>query len=281
VVGVGHSFEEMATTTIPTTTPEETMAAVGECLTGQWREEPFQAIGIASFGPIGVNAAAPDYGVIGVTPKAGWSQFNLRSSLKTFDVPITVDSDVNGAALAEATHGAGRGKDTVIYVTVGTGIGAGIVSNGRVSNGFSHPEAGHMVIPQHSDDLENACSCPFHDSCLEGLASGPSIMKRWQSDLSVLGPNHLGFQLEAHYLGAMCHNLIMTYMPDVILIGGGVLQAPGLIEAVRRETCKSLGGYLPALNSDEAMQALIQEPALAPISGLVGAYDLALMGLSQ
>ncbi len=275
VVSAGDDWTSPDCHTIPTSSPEETLAHTLSVLRKAFEQAPFAAIGVASFGPIGIQPGSADYGVIGATPKPGWSGFSFIEALKEFDVPIIIDSDVNGAALAEHQFGAGRDLARVCYVTIGTGIGGGIIIDGEVSNGKSHPELGHMLLAKHPDDLPEAGYCPFHGACLEGLAAGPSIMKRWGKNLSQLPSDHIAHEIEAHYLASLCLNLLLTIVPDRILLGGSVAQTPGLIDKVRVRTRQLLGGYLPDIDSSEAMASLIQLPELAPLSGLAGAYALA------
>ncbi len=275
VVSVGNDWRNSVTSTIATTTADETAAELIKFLRQQIAGKRVAAIGVASFGPVGIDPLSASYGVIGSTPKPGWSGFSYRDVLKEFAAPIVIDSDVNGAALAEARHGAGEGCRRVMYVTVGTGVGGGLVVDGCISNGSSHPELGHMLLPRHKKDLVDAGYCPYHRDCLEGLASGPSVKARWGLDLSELGSDHLGFELQAYYLAAMSSNIILQSVPDRIVLGGGVMQTQGLIEQVRIETRALLNGYRPDLDSESAMAELIQLPHHAPISGLIGAFELA------
>ncbi len=282
VLSVGRDWESAVSVSIPTRSPEETIGEVIDWLRETSVDRPFRSIGLASFGPIGVEATASDYGVVGSTPKPGWSGFDLRGSLhNAFDVPIKVDTDVNGAAIAEALYGAGRDTRTVVYVTVGTGIGAGVAVEGKSLNGFMHPEIGHMRIPMHAADSDFAGACPFHGQCLEGLACGPSIISRWGASLSNLPPGHEAHALQAHYLALMCTNLLLSYMPDRLLIGGGVAKTPGLVEATRERCIELLAGYLPALASADAMAKTIQRPGLGLQSGIAGAFVLAQQALND
>ncbi len=274
VVGVGTTVTDATITTIPTTTPEATAAAVLAVLRKAFDTAPFEAIGVASFGPLGIVPNSPEYGVIAATPKPGWRGFNYLDCLAEFQVPIVVDTDVNCAALAEARQGAGKNHSRVMYVTVGTGIGGGLVIDEQISTGASHPEIGHITLARHPHDLPDAGICPFHKDCLEGFASGPSIHSRWHQSLSQLASDHFAHRLEAYYLGQMCANLLLSMVPDMIVIGGGVSNSPGLIARVQQATRALLNGYLPALDSDTAMAQRISLPSLAPLSGLVGAFEL-------
>lgn len=275
IVSFGSSIQHSSQLTVSTSSPQQTGAEVLAFIRDQAKSSTITSIGVASFGPIGIDPAKADYGIIGNTPKPGWAGFSYPELLQEFGAPLAVDSDVNGAALAEVHNGSAKGKRRVAYVTVGTGIGAGFVIDGMVSNGRGHPELGHMLIPIHSQDLSNAGYCPIHGGCLEGLAAGPAIKARWGQDLSQLDSQHLGHRLEAYYLGVMCTNLILQFVPDIIVIGGGVIQTPGLLSRIREETAKTLNGYLAEYQEPGALDKLIVEPGCGPISGLVGAYELA------
>jgi len=260
---------------IATHDPEITLHSILSFLRREFNQRPFQSIGVATFGPVGIQKKQADYGVIGPTPKVGWQGVNYVEALEEFKVPIVVDSDVNSAALAESCVGVARGCPRVIYVTVGTGIGGGIILEGRPSNGLGHPELGHMTIAAHPDDPRPKGSCSFHGHCLEGLASGAAILKRWGAPLSELPPHHPAHALTSYYIAQMCLNLTLTLMPDALVLGGGVMETPGLRGAVCQQFRNLMAGYLPRWNSAEAVEQLIRQPELAPISGLVGAALMA------
>tara|TARA_B110000503_G_scaffold112638_1_gene168904 strand:+ start:197 stop:1123 length:927 start_codon:yes stop_codon:yes gene_type:complete len=275
IVSVGQDWQTAEQVTIPTTTPSKTLKAVIRFLQAQYQKAPFAAIGVGSFGPIAVNKTEPRFGEILATPKPGWEGFSFVNALAQFNRPIDIETDVNAAALAEAHFGAGQHCDRVVYVTVGTGIGAGLVIDRKISNGFMHPEFGHIPVPHHVDDSSENCICPFHNNCLEGFASGPSIAQRWGATLDELSITHDAYEREAYYLGIMSANLILSLMPHRILIGGGVAQAEGLIDRVRQQTRKQLNGYLQLINSDAAIATIIQRPGLGNNAGIAGAYLMA------
>ena len=275
VVSVGDKFDNATTINIPTESPSATMHKVIDFINNEAAGQPITAIGLASFGPIGINSSLPDYGVIGKTPKTGWSGFNYFEELSVFNAPIAIDSDVNGAALGESRCGVGKDKNRIAYITVGTGVGGGFVANSAVLNGIGHPELGHILVPRHPRDLLGSGCCPFHNDCLEGLASGPSIYARWGKDLSQLHSSHVAHELEAYYLASMCVNVLLQFVPDVIILGGGVMKTPGLIERVRETTVDLLGGYMPKYDSKKAIEKIIVPPLCEPVSGLVGAFEMA------
>ncbi len=280
IVSVGSHWDTAEKISIPTTTPSETLAAVVDFLQTQFQLEAFKAIGVGSFGPLEVNKFSSKFGQILATPKPGWEGFSFIEALQQFKLPVDVETDVNAAALAESLLGAGQTYDRIVYVTVGTGIGAGLVIDGKISNGFMHPEFGHIPVPHHVNDSPDACICPFHDNCLEGLASGPSISHRWGTTLSHLSESHEAYERETYYLAVMCANLILTLMPHRIIIGGGVAQAEGLIERVRQQTRQQLNGYLQNIDNEAAMASIIQAPGLGNAAGIAGAYLMARNALS-
>ncbi|MET0240578.1 MAG: ROK family protein [Sphingobium sp.] len=260
----------LAETRIPTTTPDET---IGRTL--HWLKEQacgrIAAIGIATFGPAGVDPSAPDWGCITTTPKPGWQGTDMAGPFAAaFGVPVGFDSDVNGAVMAEARWGAAQGHRMAVYVTLGTGIGGGAALDGRPLRGRSHPEMGHIPVRRDPADGAFAGTCPFHGDCLEGLASGPAIIARWGVPLSDLPPDHPGHTIIAGYVAQLCVTLEAMLSPGRIVIGGGVADTPGLIEAIRAHAAIRAGGYFPGFDP-----AAIVSPGLGERSGLMGALALA------
>ena len=262
-------------TSIATAAPAETLPKLLSYLRAEHKKEAFHAIGIGSFGPLGIAPERSDYGVIGPTTKPDWSYFSYPEALAEFNLPLVITTDVNAAAIAESTLGSARDSQRVIYVTVGTGIGGGIVISHQLNQGKFHPEVGHMKIAVNPDDPMPEGLCTFHGNCLEGLASGPAIEQRWGANLSDLNPNHPGNDLQANYLAQMCMNLLLTITPDSIILGGGVMQTPFLLSKVRLALREMMNHYMPQLSSEDAVEKLIKAPAFAPFSGLVGAALLA------
>lgn len=276
IVGVGQPESITAQCTrIATRSPRETLSQLLDYLRAEHKKEAFSAIGVGSFGPLGIDPTHSNFGVIGPTTKPHWSQVSYPAVLSEFEVPLAITTDVNAAAMAESSMGAARDCDRVIYVTVGTGIGGGIVINGEVNQGTFHPEIGHMRITVNPKDPMPEGVCAFHGNCLEGLASGPAIEQRWQADLSRLGENHPSINLQANYLAQMCMNLLLTMTPDTIILGGGVMETPSLLAKVRQELQRLMQHYLPQFASEAAIQTLIRAPEHRPYSGLIGAALLA------
>ena len=282
IVSVGKDPTEATRHRIETVSPSETAASIERILRKEIGDSSLDAIGIASFGPLDVDPEIAEYGQIGRTPKPHWEGFNLRSHLQeVFDCPVISESDVNGAALAEAHWQLDRPIQHLAYVTVGTGIGAGVIQNGSIANGRSHPEIGHIRVQRHPSDRTFSGTCPLHGDCLEGLASGPAIAARWGATLTELSQDHPGLVLEGFYLGQLAVNLVLHHRPDVIVFGGGVSQTPRLLERIRHECLLLLGDYLPELASADAMDTLIASPRLENDAGILGAFMMAQRAFSR
>lgn len=262
---------------IPTTTPEETLEQVIVFFKEAEREfGKLSALGVATFGPIDPNPASQAYGFVLPTPKPGWSNANVLGKLKSaFDMPITFDLDVNGAAFGESTWGAGQGLDTFIYLTVGTGIGGGVMANGRLLHGLLCPEMGHIMIPRdrERDPFEGAC--PFHKDCFEGLASGPALEKRWGQKAETLPPDHPAWELEAHYIALALANYITTLSPERIIVGGGVGGREDLFPLIRKNVQTILNGYVQSPAVTKNIEEYIVPPGLGVRAGILGAIALA------
>lgn len=272
----------LAQTRIPTEAPATTFPAMTDFFAaGSAAHGPIAGFGIASFGPIDIDPASPAYGTFTTTPKPGWSGTRFHDALARFRAPIVVDTDVNGAALGEWQTGAGQGCRTVAYTTVGTGIGTGVVRDGRPLIGFSHYESGHIPIARNLSHDPFPGHCPYHGDCLEGLAAGPAIEARWGQSLSELGCPANNVELIAGYIAQLATSLVLLHMPDRLIFGGGVMKAPGLIEAVRRETERRLGGYLRSPALDAGLERYLVLPGLGDDAGITGAIALGRQALSQ
>ena len=225
--------------------PGETLADIVGFFAGALAEGmPLVAIGVSAFGPLDRAPTSPTYGRVLATPKPGWAGTDILEALRPLGLPLALDTDVNGAALAEGRWGAARGLADFAYVTVGTGIGVGLVAEGRLVNGIGHPELGHYTPPRHPDDAFPGC-CPFHRDCLEGLASGTALAARVAPAApETLPDDHPAFALLGHSLGHLCSVLSFTAAPRRIVFGGGVSERATLIEGVRRSARTYLAGYL-------------------------------------
>ena len=282
-IGTGPD-DVRATARIPTTTPQETMTAVLQWFEAAAREHgAFQAIGVGSFGPLELDPARPAYGYITSTPKPGWQQTDIVGPLRArFEVPVGFDTDVNAAALGESLWGAGQGVDPLVYLTIGTGVGGGAIIHGRPLHGLLHPEMGHLQVPAPSTPgvVDSRCQCPFHDSCLEGYISGPAIAARWGAQAETLPAGHPAWAEVAETLARGLVSIITTLAPRRIILGGGVMEGPGVLEAVRAAVLRQLNGYLqvPALTDD--MDHYLVPPGLGQRSGVLGAIALGRQTLS-
>jgi fructokinase len=264
-------------TVIPTAAPAETMPQVIEFFQSVHRATPLAAIGLASFGPVDLDATSAHYGYVTTPPKPGWANFNILGAMrKAFDLPIGFDTDVNGAAMGEYRWGAARGLDTFIYVTVGTGIGAGGMVSGKLMHGLIHPEMGHMFVPQDQSRDKFAGVCPFHGNCLEGLASGPSIEKRWGvGKATELPAEHPAWDLEAQYLALAFANCVLVLSPQQIILGGGVSKNQQLYPKIREKMRAILNGYIKHASILNNGDDYIVAPGLGEQSGICGALALA------
>ena len=277
VCALGHgSGQLLDVRKFPTAGPGETIARIVEFFTAPGRPRA-AAIGVGAFGPIELDEHAPRWGeLLPSTPKREWAGAPLGATLRAgLDVPVVLETDVNAAALGELRWGAGRGAESLCYLTVGTGIGAGLVLNGAPVHGLLHPEAGHVRIPHDRARDPFAGSCPFHGDCWEGLASGHALRARWDADPAGLPDGHVAWDLEAEYIAAGILALVMIASPHRVIAGGGVMERPGLIGRVRGELTRLLGGYLrrPQLTGD--LTDFLVAPALGDDAGVRGAIALA------
>ena len=266
----------LAQTRIATRGPEETLADIDAFYAAQ--AEAFghpRAAGIASFGPIDLDRTSPAYGRLTTTPKQGWADFDLLGAIQTMlAVPTAIDTDVNCAALAEGAAGAAKGLSRYCYMTVGTGIGVGVVEGGKTSQGTGHPEVGHVrLLRAHGDDFQGIC--PYHGDCAEGMASGPAMKARWQKSAEDLEIDHPAWEIEAHYIAAICVNLTYSLRPERIIIGGGVLERSTLYNRIRVHFEELTRGYALDQFSRNADSYIVRPQLADPSPGLVGALQLA------
>ena len=273
VLSVGNERNELLEqASIPTEQPEKTIPE----MISWFRSRNIAALGIGTFGPADLNPASPTYGWITKTPKPGWRDTPLLPQMRdALGVPAEIDTDVNAAALAEWQLGAAKGLNSCMYVTVGTGIGAGLVIEGKLVHGLVHPELGHMLLRQEDGDQTPVGFCPYHHGCLEGLASGPAIKQRWGRSAQDLPPDHPAWSLEAAYLAQMCMNAVCAFSPEKIILGGGVMQQKHLFPMIRRRTAELLNGYIHTDAILKQIDSYIVEPGLGTKSGATGALLLA------
>lgn len=275
VCGIGTGPDDLRTGQFPTSTPEVTLPQVIAFFKEHGGQE-LDAVGIGTFGPVDLDLTSPAYGHITTTPKAGWANFDLAGTVaRELNVPVGFDTDVNAALMGEARWGAAEGLSDAIYLTIGTGIGGGAMVHGQMVHGLVHPEIGHLRIPHDlvADPFPGVC--PYHGDCLEGLASGPALQKRWNAPAATLPEGHPCWALEAHYLALALMNLTVTLSPQRIILGGGVMQQPHLFELLRAEFARLLNGYVQHPEVLEHLDRFIQPPALGSQAGILGCLVLA------
>jgi fructokinase len=261
---------------IPTTMPDETLDAIERVLDDWTADHPVEAIGIASFGPLDLDDRSERFGFITATTKPGWRGTDVARRLeRRYRLPTAIDTDVVGAALAEGQWGAARGLSTYAYVTIGTGVGAGLIVNGFPIRGLGHPEVGHIRVARMPGDTW-AGACAFHGDCVEGLVSGPAIAARIGSTADELASDDPCWEQVAHAVAGLCHNLLLTIAPQAVLIGGGVMSGqPHLFDRVRPLLLKSLNDYGDMARIGAALATVVAAPALGDEAGPLGAIAIA------
>lgn len=261
-------LEIIAKKSIETTNPKDTLKKVFDFF------EPYKlaALGIGSFGPIEINKNSELYGSLTSTPKKGWENFKLLPAIKKeIDVPIHLTTDVNAAAYGEWKHGSAKGLESCIYLTIGTGIGAGAIVNGEILSGFGHPEMGHIGINKHEKDKFNG-NCPYHSDCFEGMASGPAIEKRYGEKGYELADKKEVWQIEADYIAQALINYSLILRPERIILGGGVMKQKQLFPLVKNRFRELMNDYLSVPDLD----TYIVPPILEDNAGIVGCLQLAM-----
>jgi len=261
---------------LKTTTPDKTINQVLNFFRNNAQRGKLSAIGIGSFGPIDINRESASYGYILSTPKQHWKNTNIVGKIEeAFKIPVGFDTDVNAAALGEYEWGAAKGLSNFIYLTIGTGIGGGGMSNGNLLHGLLHPEMGHISIHHDFNEDPFKGNCPFHGDCFEGLASGPAIEARWGIIPQKLDENHEGWKLEAKYISLAITNYICTLSPQRIIIGGGVMNREKLLPMVHREIVNNLNTYIQLPEITQNIEDYIVLPGLGNQAGILGAIALA------
>lgn len=261
-----------------TRAPQATLADVTAFFrsAGQ-RHGPLAGLGVGAFGPVDIDVRSPGYGHILDTPKPGWAGTDIVGTLASaLGLPVAIDTDVNCSLMGEARWGAGAGYSNLVYVTIGTGIGAGIMINDRIVYGASHPEIGHVFVPKSDDDRDFAGNCHFHqDRCIEGLVSGPAIKARYGKSADELAQDHSAWVLVANYIAVLCGNLLLTVAPERIILGGGVMTQKHLYPMVSAALQRNIAGYVDFGRNREPGHDFIVSPGLGSDSGICGALALA------
>ena len=279
VCGIGNPQGEVIDKlVIPTTAPKETLSKVVEYFMQVQSEHRLHGLGLASFGPLDLNPTSDTYGFITSTPKQKWQHVNIKGELeKALNCEIPIDTDVNAAALAEYRWGAGINKNNVVYITVGTGVGGGALVNGQLLHGLLHPEMGHMRLGENNAESEFTGICPFHEHCLEGLASGPAIEAQWGIPAEKLPDDHPAWEIEAKYLAEGITNIILILSPEIIILGGGVMQQKKLFPKIHKHVQALLNNYIQKPEIVEKIEDYIVPAKLGKHAGLLGAIALALV----
>ncbi|HET7576310.1 MAG TPA: ROK family protein [Sphingomicrobium sp.] len=256
-----------------TTSPDETLGRIERTLLEWKRNEGFDALGIASFGPLDLDPNSASWGHALATPKPGWPNANIAPRLRdAIGVPVALDTDVNGAALAEMRWGCAADVEDFAYVTVGTGVGVGLIVNGRPTRGFGHCELGHVRVTRAPGDDWRG-SCPYHGDCVEGLASGGSLQARFGDRLDEIGPDHPVWDSVAWTLAQLCHVIVCAAAPRAIAIGGGVIERqPRLLGKIQGILDESLNGFIRLPGDGDYVRA----PGLGGDAGPLGAIALAM-----
>ena len=262
----------------PTTDSAATIAHMLQFLRrGSGEAGRLSAVGVGSFGPVQLDRNSPHYGFITRTPKAGWSETDIVGPLvREFECAVGFDTDVNAAALAEHRWGAAQDVRDFVYVTVGTGIGGGVLIDGIPVHGLMHPEIGHLYPRRHPRDGGFAGVCPFHQDCMEGVASGPAIQARSGAGLQELDAGHVQWEIEADYLGQLCAQLVLTLSPQRIVMGGGVMNQVQLLVPIRQRMRHWLRGYVDRREVLTDSDEYVVSPGLGAQAGVLGALALAI-----
>ncbi|MGN0387207.1 MAG: ROK family protein [Suilimivivens sp.] len=262
----GEIYEQVS---IPTETPEITMPK----LIAYFEEKKIEALGIGCFGPIDPDKKSETYGYITSTPKLAWADYNIVGTMeKSLKVPVGFDTDVNGSVLGEVTFGQAKGKNCVVYVTIGTGVGAGIYIEGKLLHGMLHPEAGHILLSKREDDTYEG-KCPYHKTCLEGLAAGPAIQARWGRKAAELKDDARVWDLEAYYIAQALVDYILILSPQMIILGGGVMHQEQLFPQIRSYVEKMMNGYIKTKEMAD-LDHYIVPASLNDDQGIMGALEL-------
>ena len=278
ICAIGNEYGQiLEQTTIPTTTPDETMPQVLDF----FKDKELDAVGVACFGPVDVRKGSSTYGNILNTPKIAWRNFPMLKTIKTGlnNIPVGFDTDVNGAILAEVTWGAAKNLTDAVYFTIGTGIGMGVISGGNLLHGMLHPEIGHIKMSVvHNDDFAGVC--PSHGTCFEGMASGPAIEKRWGKSAKDLSEDNDVWELEADYIAQALTTVIYALSPQKIILGGGVMHQKQLFPLIREKVLEDINNYIDTKELRNIANYIVPA-SLNDKQGVMGALKLAEMATEE
>ncbi|SFG42593.1 ROK family protein [Oribacterium sp. WCC10] len=272
VLAIGdENGEILEQTSIPTVSPEETIPEI----IAWFKDKNIEALGIAAFGPIDLNRDSETYGSFTTTPKLKWADYNIVKAFRdALGVPVGFDTDVNGSLLGEVTYGQAKGLTDAVYITIGTGVGAGVMSNGKLVHGMLHPELGHIKLVPHPDDSYKG-HCPYHGNCLEGMAAGPAIEERYGKKAIELKDDEKVWDIEAYYIAQALSNIILMMSPQIIILGGGVMHQTQLFPLIRKKTAEMLNGYIKTKQM-ENLDHYIVPASLNDNQGIMGCIKLAI-----
>lgn len=269
----GKIFEQIS---LPTKTPEETVPAMID----YFKDAKVEALGIGCFGPIDPDKKSETYGYITSTPKLAWANYDIVGAFEAaLGIPVGFDTDVNGSVLGEATFGQAKGKSSVIYVTIGTGVGVGVYIEGKLLHGMLHPEAGHVMVRRREGDTYEG-KCPYHKACLEGMAAGPAVEARWGDKAIHLKDRKEVWDLEAYYIAQALTGYILTLSPEMIILGGGIMHQEQLFPMIRSYVTEMLNGYIQTSEVKD-MEHYIVPASLNDDQGIMGALELGRRALTE
>lgn len=269
----GKIYEQVS---IPTRTPEDTIPEIID----YFQKAQIEALGIGCFGPIDPDKRSDTYGYITSTPKLAWANYNMAGVLEeALNCPVGFDTDVNGSVLGEVTFGQAKGKNCVVYVTIGTGVGAGIYMEGKLLHGMLHPEAGHVLIRKREDDPYPG-KCPYHRTCLEGMAAGPAVEERWGKKAIELKDRKEVWDLEAYYIAQALTGYILTLSPEIIILGGGIMHQEQLFPMIRSYVKEMLNDYIKT-EELKNIESYIVPASLKDDQGIMGALELGRRALEE
>lgn len=276
VCAIGNEKGEiLESRSFPTETPEITLPK----LLQYFEERSIEALGIGCFGPINLHRDSDTYGYITTTPKLAWQNCNIVGNFEKLHVPIGFDTDVNGSVLGEHTWGAARGLKSCIYITIGTGIGVGIISDGQLLHGMLHAEGGHILLTRHPKDTYQG-KCPFHGNCFEGFCAGPAVEERWGRPGAELAERKEVWELEAYYIAQALVDYVMILSPQKIILGGGIMHQEQLFPMVRKAFAELMNGYIQTKELED-LERYIVPPSLQDKQGIMGAIQLALLEMER
>lgn len=271
--------QQLSKKVFPTLSPDETVNDVVNFFkqTTSAEEISLTAVGIGCFGPLDLNPESRTFGYITSTPKSGWLFYDIKGKIESaLGVKTFIDTDVNAAALGEHSCKSSQIMQNLVYITIGTGIGAGFIINGQLVHGLVHPEFGHIHIPHDWRIDPFPGICPYHRDCFEGLASGPALAERWRMPSDQIPADHIAWDLEGEYIAFALSNLICTISPEKIILGGGVMHRNYLFNIIREKTVVIINQYIRSKYLEESIEDYIVPPQLRGESGLIGALYLAI-----